>query len=402
MSCILSDAAPEHAGRTPELADIFNQFAGELPPLLPVQSKAVRDIVKCRTPAMGGHMHQCDHCGHQVNLYNSCRNRHCPKCQSLNQARWLDAREKDLLPVEYFHVVFTIPNTLHSIFRSNTRVCLNLLFASVSETLQEVALNPERLGAKIGFIAVLHTWTQTLLYHPHLHCIVPGGGLSPDGTNWLACDAGFFLPVPVLSAVFRGKLLSKFEAAIDDGKIPQSGTDAKALLRKAARPSWVVYCKPPFAGPKQVLRYLGRYTHRIAISNHRIVSMRDKTVTFRYRDRADGNKQKLMTMDAVSFLKRFLAHIMPSGFMRIRHFGFLANAVRKKALALCRAHLKDNALNRDDDIGDDDSWQKLFERLTGIDVTVCPVCSSGRLICRETIPSKPRRWLHGGRAAEYG
>ena len=402
MACTQAVAPSRPADSQLELADVLEKFAGELPVLSAVQSKAVQDILDCRTEALGGHAHQCDHCGHQTNLYNSCLNRHCPKCQSLNQARWLEVRQKDLLPVEYFHIVFTIPSALHCLFRLNARLCYDLLFAAVSETLREVALNPKRLGAKIGFIAVLHTWTQTLKFHPHLHCIVPGGGLSPDGTRWIPCKPGFFLSVSILSSVFRGKLLSKLEKAIDNGELQLAGKeDPRELLRKAARPSWVVYSKAPFAGPEQVLRYLGRYTHRIAISNHRLVSMKGRQVTFRYKDRADDDKQKLMTLDAVDFLCRFLTHVMPKGFMRIRHFGFLANSVREKSLARCREHLAVET-EADDNTAEEacvaETWQQLFKRLTGIDVTLCPACNTGHLIQKEPIPTKPRKWIHGGRA----
>lgn len=390
-------AQEQQTERQLEMADILERFAGELPVLSVDESKVVQDILDCRTPVLGGHEHQCDHCGHHANLYNSCLNRHCPKCQSLGQARWLEARQKDLLPVEYFHVVFTIPNVLHVLFRANPKRCFNLLFAAVSETLQQVALKPENLGAQIGFTAVLHTWTQTLLYHPHVHCIVPGGGLSPDGSQWISCKPGFFIHVSILSSVFRGKLLSKLEKAIGKGELQSTNKDPLDILQEAALPSWVVYSKAPFAGPKQVLRYLGRYTHRIAISNHRLVSMQGRQVTFRYKDRADDNKEKLMTLDAVDFIYRFLLHVMSKGFMRIRHFGFLANAVRKKSLARCRQYL----CVEDDGCAakkDDETWQQLFERLTGIDVTLCPVCKTGHLIQKEPIPKIQSRWSHGGRA----
>lgn len=387
-----------------EVAQIFRVFSEQLPALTADQRQAVQDIVNCRTEAMGGHVLKCDHCGHQTHQYNSCLNRHCPKCQSLNQARWIEARQKDLLPVQYFHLVFTIPSALHTVFRANLKLCYNLLFAAVSETLRHIAFNPDRLGAEIGFTAVLHTWTQTLLFHPHLHCIVPGGGLNADGTQWVSSKDGFFLPQIVLSLVFRAKLLSKLEKAIDKGKIRLPDTDPCALLRKASLPKWVVYAKEPFAGPEQVLRYLGRYTHRIAISNHRLVSLQGKEVTFRFKDRADGNKQKLLTVDAVEFLRRFLTHILPKGFMRIRHFGFLANPVRKKSIALCRQLLAVEDQHADCAVGDDpgcETWQQLLLRLTGVDVTLCPLCKAGHLIQQEQIPKAPSKWFHVGRAASW-
>jgi predicted Zn-ribbon and HTH transcriptional regulator len=387
-----------------EVAQIFRVFSEQLPALSADQRHAVQDIVNCRTEALGGHVLECDHCGHQTHRYNSCLNRHCPKCQSLNQARWIEARQKDLLPVQYFHLVFTIPGALHAVFRANLKLCYNLLFAAVCETLRQVALNPQRLGAQIGFTAVLHTWTQTLLFHPHLHCIVPGGGLNAHGTQWVSSKDGFFLPQIVLSLVFRAKLLSKLEKAIDKGKIRLPDTDPCALLREAALHKWVVYAKEPFAGPEQVVRYLGRYTHRIAISNHRLVSLQGGEVTFRFKDRADGNKQKLLTLDAVEFLRRFLTHILPKGFMRIRHFGFLANPVRKKSIALCRQLLAVEDQHDDCAVKDDpgcETWQQLLLRLTGVDVTLCPLCKAGHLIQQETIPKAPSKWFQVGRSASW-
>jgi predicted Zn-ribbon and HTH transcriptional regulator len=401
MACCQAAAPNGPAARQPELADVFLQFRDELPALSFEQSKAVWDITSCRTEALGGHAHQCDHCGHQENLYNSCLNRHCPKCQSLNQARWLEARQADLLPVEYFHVVFTIPSELHLLFRANPKVCYGLLFSAVSETLREVALNPKHLGARIGFTAVLHTWTQTLLFHPHVHCIVPGGGLNSEGTQWKSCKSGFLLPVLVLSKVFRGKLLSKIEKALVKGTVKLSDCDPAALLQQAARKSWVVYSKEPIAGPEQVLRYLGRYTHKIAISNSRLVSINDRQITFRWRDRSDNNTPKLMTLDALEFMRRFLLHVLPKGFMRIRHYGFLANAVRKKSIAQCRKLLIVQEVNSDHEEKETDpeTWQHLLERLTGIDVTRCPACKSGHLVRRGTIPAAPVKWSFPGRAA---
>jgi hypothetical protein len=379
-------------------------FSEQLPTLSNDQRRVAQDIVNCRMPAMGGHVLRCDHCGHQAHKFNSCLNRHCPKCQSLNQTRWIEARQKDLLPVEYFHVVFTIPDTLHALFHANLKVCYSLLFAAVSETLRQVALNPKRLGAQIGFTAVLHTWTQTLLFHPHLHCIVPGGGLNADGTEWVPNKNEFLLPETVLSFVFRAKLLNKLEKAIDKGKIRLQDTDPHALLRNAARPMWVVDAKEPFAGPEQVLRYLGRYTHRIAISNHRLVSMQGSKVTFRFKDRSDGDKQKRLTLDAVEFLRRFLIHILPKGFMRIRHFGFLANPVREKSIALCRQLLAVEDQRPDGVVGDEprcETWQQLLQRLTDIDVTLCPLCKAGHLFQKEKIPKSPSKWFHVGRAASW-
>lgn len=329
MECCQAVAPVRQATRSLELADIFRQFKDELPTLASEQHKAVRDIISCRTMVLGGHVYQCDHCGHKQEVYNSCRNRHCPKCQSLEQARWLEARQTELLPVEYFHVVFTISDKLNGIFLSNKSTCYKLLFAAVAEKLKEVALNPKHLGAQIGFLAVLHTCTQQLLFHPHIHCIIPGGGLNLDSSQWISAKPGYLLPVKVLSLVFRGKLLDKLEYAIDQGKLNVASKD---ILQQAACKSWVVYCKPPFAGPEQVLRYLGRYTYRTAFSNDRLAKISGRQVTFRYKDRADGNKTKLLTLDALDFLKRFLLHVLPGGFFRIRFNGLLSNGKKNGSL----------------------------------------------------------------------
>ena len=263
-----------------ELGDLCRAFGDELS-LSPEHARVVRDIARCRTAALGGHVEACDGCGHEEISYNSCRNRHCPKCGGLEQARWVEARRAELLPVEYFHVVFTIPDVLHSLFLCNQKPAYGLLFAAVAETLKEVALNPARLGAKIGWTAVLHTWTQKLLYHPHLHCIVPGGGLSVDGLRWVSCKPGFLLPVRVLSTVFRGVLLSKLERALEAGNLEAPPGWCSTLLHAAAAKKWTVYAKRPFAGPEQVLTYVGRYTHRVALSNSRLVALVGREVTWR-------------------------------------------------------------------------------------------------------------------------
>jgi len=394
-------ATPGASRQGLELADLVRQFAGEVPHLCAEARRVLQDIARCRTAALGGHVHKCDQCDHRENSYNSCRNRHCPKCGSLAQARWLEARQADLLPVQYFHVVFTVPDVLHPLFRANPTVSYNLLFAAVAETVKEVALNPEHLGAQVGLTAVLHTWTQKLLYHPHLHCLVPGGGLSADGTRWVPCKPRFFLPVRVLSLVFRGKLLDKLERAIDRGELTVATDDNPRLsLEEAARKKWVVYSKAPFAGPEQVLRYLGRYTNRIALSNDRLLSLDGRVVRFRWRDRADGNKAKVLTLDAVAFLQRFLLHLLPKGFVRIRHYGLLANAVRQKSVARCRELLAVDDDARGRSVVEQETWQELLLRLTGVDVTRCPKCGTGHLRATERIPEAPDRWVVPGRARE--
>jgi hypothetical protein len=385
-----------------ELADLFRAHGDRLGPLSSTQAQAVRAITSCRTAALGGHVYACDSCGHREISYNSCRNRHCPKCGGLDKARWVEARRADVLPVEYHHVVFTVPQELHPIFRADPKKAIDLLFSAVSETLQEVALNPKRLGAKIGFTAVLHTWTQTLLFHPHVHCIVPGGGLSPEGDRWISSTPGFFLPVKVLSRVFRGKLLSKLETAADAGRWHLPSDEVLPLLTRASFKKWVVYSKPPVAGADQVIDYLGRYTHRIAISNERLVSLKDGRATFRWKDRAHGNQEKLLTLDLGEFLRRFLLHVLPRGLMRIRHYGFLANAVRRREIGRCRVLLAAPHEKPCDDPPDaprSETWQETLLRLTGRDVTRCPQCRQGRLEPVEILPPARRPFVNRGAAS---
>jgi predicted Zn-ribbon and HTH transcriptional regulator len=381
-------AGHDRRGERPrlELADVFRTYGDRLPELTPHQARTVQAITSCRTAALGGHRQQCDHCGYSVTSYNSCRNRHCPKCQGLDDARWVESQQQLLLPTEYHHVVFTIPQPLHPLLLANPRAGYGLLFWAVAETLQEVAERPRNLGARIGFTAVLHTWTQTLDYHPHVHCIVTGGGLSPDATRWLAAPPGFLFSVRILSRVFRGTFLRTLQLALDRGRLRFEHRDGHARLRQAARQNWVVYSKPPVSGPEQVLRYLGRYTHRIAISNHRLVAMQDGQVTFRWRDRARGDQPRLMTLEAAEFLRRYLLHLLPPGFRRIRHYGLLANACRATHLAACKALL--GAERQDDPEPSQDAaetWQELLARLTGDDPTRCPQCRQGRLRIVESL-----------------
>ena len=305
--------------------------------------KVLLAIARCRTAALGGHLDECTRCGHRAISFNSCRNRHCPKCQTAARERWIAARQRELLPTRYLHVVFTLPRHLAPLVLQNKKVIYDLLFRTSAETLLEVARNPEHLGAEIGFFSVLHTWSQQLNIHPHVHCVVPAGGLSPDHSRWIHARENYFLPKKVLRKVFRGKFVSALERAFQNGQL-NFHADLKLLanpktfaawLRPLFREKWVVYLKPPFGGPEYVLHYLGRYTHRVAISNHRLVSFADGQVTFRWRDSADGNKQKLLPLSVNEFLTRFLLHILPQGFVRIRHFGFLANRRRSTFLPLC-------------------------------------------------------------------
>jgi hypothetical protein len=315
------------------------------------QRQALRDLANCRTEALGGHVERCLDCGHERIAYNSCRNRHCPKCQALARAHWLDQQAEHLLPVAYHHVVFTLPAELREVALANPVVVYDLLLRSAAATLREVAANPKRLGATVGVLMVLHTWGQNLHHHPHVHCVVTGGGLSCDRAGkidatprWLACRPGFLLPVRVLSRVFRGKFLAGLRAAVDAGEVrlrerPRALAETPAGVAWWApwyAKEWVVYSKRPFGGPQQVLKYLARYTHRVAISNARLVQLHDGRVTFRYKEYGAGQQHKTMTLDAVEFLRRFVQHVLPKGFVKIRHYGLLANAQREARLALCR------------------------------------------------------------------
>ncbi len=305
--------------------------------------KVLLAITRCRTAALGGHRDQCSDCGHSAISYNSCRNRHCPKCQGNARRRWLQARERELLPASYVHVVFTLPRELAPLALQNKRLIYNLLFHASAATLLEIARDPRHLGAEIGFFSVLHTWDQRLQHHPHVHCVLAAGGLAPDHSRWISSRRSFFLPVKVLSRVFRGKFVAGLKTAFHAGALQFHGhllplAEQRAFaawLRVLFRHDWVVYSKRPFGGPEHVLRYLGAYTHRVAISNSRLVALANGHVTFRWRDSAHGNKKRLMTLPVEEFLRRFLLHLLPRGFMRIRNFGFLANRRRAELLPLC-------------------------------------------------------------------
>jgi Putative transposase/Transposase zinc-binding domain len=371
----------------PEVADVFRRYEKDFfaqwgHVLGPHQRKAFEAIRDCRTAALGGHVEyveQCDTCGHLAVSYNSCRNRHCPKCQAASRAKWLADREAELLPVPYFHVVFTLPQQVGGLALQNAREIYSILFRAASETLLTIAADPKRLGASIGFLAVLHTWGQNLHLHPHLHCVVPGGGLSPDGTRWVSCRKNsFLLPVKVLSSRFRNVFLTYLRKAFEQGKLQFHGGMAalnrpgifEALCRRAEKDKWVVYAKAPFGGPEQVLKYLARYTHRVAISNSRILSIEDGKVTFLWKDYADGSKTMVMTLEAPEFIRRFLLHILPAGFVRIRQYGFLANRARKEKLALCRTLLNAPPPARAaTEVRDDKRNEKR-----------CPVCATGHMI----------------------
>ena len=310
--------------------------------------KALNGILRCRTAALGGHIDQCSACGKRVLSYNSCRNRHCPKCQANARHRWLDARRAELLPTRYVHVVFTLPHELAPLALANQKLIYGLLFRLAAETLLELARDPRLLGAEIGFFSVLHTWNQKLEHHPHVHCVVPEGGLAPDGSRWVRPRYDFFLPVKAMAKAFRGKLLDALRAAFAASQLRFPGQMKSLatprafaeLLRQCCRHKWVIYAKRPFGGPEHVLEYLGNYTHRVAISNHRLVGLADGKVSFRWRDSAHHNKKRLMSLQVEEFLRRFFLHVLPRGFVRIRHFGLFANRLRKVSLETCRRLLE--------------------------------------------------------------
>lgn len=370
-----------------EIADIFRQYGAAYQlkhpeSLLPEQQRVIHAISICRTSALGGHIDACDECGYQQISYNSCRNRHCPKCQSLESARWVSEHKTKLLPVQYFHVVFTLPEELAPVALQNKRVLYNLLFASVSTTLRRITLDPKHLGAEVGFLAVLHTWGQQLQHHPHLHCVVPGGGLSPDGQRWISCRRGFFLPVKVLSRLFRRLYLEQLQCAFEKQRLSFHGriahlADACAftdLLVGLGRKEWVVYAKPPFGSSERVLDYLGRYTHRVAISNDRLVKMEDGRVSFRWKDYRHENRQRVMTLEASEFIRRFLRHVLPEGFQRIRHYGLLSNRGGKDKLERSRQLLGSQQQRS----AAPTDYKQQYEEVTGISLTRCPACGSSR------------------------
>lgn len=377
-----------------EVADILRRYgdayrAEHEASLSGTQRRIMRAITACRTAALGGHVEACDACGHQRVSYNSCRNRHCPKCQSLARAQWIEDRKSELLDCPYFHVVFTLPEEIAAIAYQNKAVVYRLLFAATAETLCTIAADPRHLGAEIGFFAVLHTWGQNLMHHPHLHCVVPGGGLSSDGGRWVACRPEFFLPVRVLSRFFRRRFLELFGQAFDRGELEffsalESLRERKAFHRyldPLREKEWIVYAKAPFAGPEQVLDYVGRYTHRVAISNNRLLDIEDGRVTFRWRDYRDRDAQKVMTLAAAEFIRRFLLHVLPQGFQRIRYFGFLGNRRRQEKLEQCRRLLHmDPAAPEQTDAAATPDYRDRYEALTGVSLYECPVCRRGHMI----------------------
>ncbi len=371
-----------------EVADIFRRYgaafrAAQGARLSIDQRRAMAAIEACRTAALGGHVEQCEDCGEVRVSYNSCRNRHCPKCQGLARAQWLVDRRAELLPVPYFHVVFTVSAPIAAIALQNKALVYDILFKAASETIRVIAADPRHLGAETGMIAVLHTWGQTLTHHPHVHCIVPGGGLGPDG-RWVACRPGFFLPVHVLSRLYRRLFLERLNAAFDAGDLTFFGNlaalrEPAAFVRYLAPLrdiEWVVYAKRPFGGARQVLDYLGRYTHRVAIANGRLLACDDGVVRFRWKDYRANDKIKAMTLDADEFMRRFLTHVLPKGFRRIRHLGFLANAHRAQKLANIRAALD---MAESPPSVEPADYRKRYAMLTGKRIDICPCCG-GRMV----------------------
>lgn len=380
--------------RAVEVAEIFRAHGAryrQTHRLSRAQRRAMRAIETCRTAALGGHRDTCDACGADRISYNSCRNRHCPKCQTLAKARWLEARRAELLPVEYFHLVFTLPHALNPLIQGHPRLLYTLLFRATADTLATFAHDPRHLGGELGVTAILHTWGQNLSQHVHLHCVVTGGALAPDGSRWISAKAGFLFPVRALARVFRGKYLDALRRAFEAGQLVFTGSLAPLAepaafadwLAPLRRQDWVVYAKRPFAGPEQVLEYLSRYTHRVAISNERLVSLDQGIVRFRWKDYADGDRLKVMALEAEEFIRRFLLHVVPDGFVRIRHFGLLANRTRTAKLARCRRLLDQPPQAPRPE---PESVHALMLRLTGLDIERCPVCQRGRLRVTEILP----------------
>jgi hypothetical protein len=380
---------------TLEVADIVRAHGDEFrrahaESLSAGQKRVLRNIELCRTAALGGHLEQCDRCGHERNAYNSCGDRHCPKCQSLARADWLEKRQGELLECEYFHVVFTLPEPLAALALQNKREMYGLLFRATAESLQSIAADPQHLGAQIGFFCILHSWGQTLTHHPHLHCVVPGGGISLGGSRWVACRPGFFLPVRVLSRRFRNLYLRYLQEIYAAGKLRfygalQSLSDPKSFAQYLAplhSTEWVVYAKPPFGGPDRVLDYLGRYTHRVAISNNRLKELQDGQVSFAYKDYKHEQRQKVMTLSADEFLRRFLMHVLPNGFQRIRHYGLLGNRHRAENLARCRKLLAMPVPTPPPPRDYRERWQQI----TGHDPLQCPKCKTGKMVRIAVLP----------------
>ncbi len=379
-----------------EVADVFRRYGDAYrqnhgASMSAEQRRVMAAIEVCRTAVLGGHLERCDQCDYERNCFNSCRDRHCPKCQSLARAQWIEHRQAELLDCPYFHVVFTVPEDIAAIAYQNKEVVYEIFFHSTAETLKTIAADRKHLGAEVGFFAVLHSWGQNLMFHPHLHCVVPGGGLSADGQRWVRCRAGFFLSVRVLSRLFRRLFLERIEKAFNSGKLHffasleflRDPHAFAARIASAKESEWVVYAKRPFAGPQQVLDYVGRYTHRVAISNNRLIDIDNGQVKFHWRDYRDNSQIKIMDLEADEFIRRFLLHVLPEGFQRIRYYGFLANRDRRKKLALCRQLLGMQTLSQTTSVKD---YRQQYQELTGRSLTLCPRCLKGQMAIVESLP----------------
>ncbi len=373
-----------------EIADIFREHGQQYlwnNSASPAQVGVMNQIMTCRTAAQGGHMDFCDSCGHSQNSYNSCRNRHCPKCQTMAKERWLNDRKAELLPVAYFHLVFTLPHDLNPLILCNMKVLLDLLFFSVNQVIKTFAADPQwRLAGNPGFIGVLHTWTQTMMDHFHLHCLVPGGVLSDDKDQWTSSKSNFLFRTESLMLAFKNIYIKGLKELKKEGKLQFPGNTAKyeddiefdRLIKKIAKKKWSGYAKAPFSGPEKVLEYLSRYTHRVTISNYRIKSMQDGKVTFTWKDRADENKTKLMTLDVEEFIRRFLLHVLPKGFRKIRYFGFLSPRYKSENIKIIRKLMNDDPEKYA--VPEDESLEEMMLRLTGINIRQCPKCDKGRMV----------------------
>jgi hypothetical protein len=382
--------------KQPEVADIFRGYGQEYRQnhfLSFEQYKTMRHIEICRTAELGGHVEACDHCGFEHNAYNSCRNRHCPKCQTLVKEQWLNDRKAELLPCPYFHNVFTLPHELNPLIMVNKKIMLAILFAAAKETLQVFARDPQwRLVGQLGFISVLHTWNQKLMDHFHLHCIIPAGVLSFDRKEWISAREKYLFKVQSLAKEFQKRYLRKLEKAHEQEKLRFRGNTSafankqsfKRLIQTLRDKQWITYSKQPFGGPEQVLEYLGRYTHRVAITNNRIISIEGGNVTFNYRDRSDKNNVKQMTVKAQEFIRRYLMHILPKGFMKIRYFGFLAHTNKKTSIPLLR-----QLINPDAEFTEKmtETIEETMLRLTGVDISLCPECGKGKMVCVKVLPN---------------
>ena len=366
-----------------DVARIFREYGGQFMDshqLCPDQLKAFKAIQQCRTAAMGGHVEKCNQCHHQQVAYNSCRNRHCPKCQYLKQLLWVDKLKSNLPVCRYFHLVFTLPSALHKLFYLHQRICYNLLFQASAQTLRKVAQNPKFLGAETGAVAVLHTWGQALTYHPHIHMLIPAGGLSADGVEWIPAGKKFFLPVKALSKVFRGVMWDLLEKQLTSGnvRLPEDGIEMASLKKQLYEKNWNVYAKKSMTGPQSVVQYLGRYTHRVAISNNRIVDIAQGKVTFRWKDYRKGSRNRLLTLEAAEFMGRFMRHVLPSGFYKIRYYGLLA-AVNGDKKQQCIALLdKPPQVSLLEGL----SIREVLKVVTGNDPEICPKCRKGKMVPR--------------------